>query len=88
MLVLHAADGSPESGPDGCLWHSCLCCVLIRTLTVAGGRLKTQPTASSGGLGLVIVQRILQLHGSEIQLVQLPDKGAVFRFQLFSAESA
>lgn len=38
--------------------------------------------SGSGGLGLVIVKRILQLHGSDIQLVRLPDKGAVFRFQL------
>jgi signal transduction histidine kinase len=36
----------------------------------------------SGGLGLVIVQRILQLHGSEIRLVRRPDRGAVLQFQL------
>jgi len=42
-------------------------------------------SASSGGLGLVIVKRILQLHGSDIRLVQQPDKGAVFRFQLGGA---
>jgi len=36
----------------------------------------------SGGLGLVIVQRILQLHGSEVQLAEEPGKGAVFRFTL------
>ena len=36
----------------------------------------------SGGLGLVIVQRILQLHGSEVQLVEEPRKGALFRFTL------
>ncbi|CAM4327051.1 HAMP domain-containing sensor histidine kinase [Comamonas aquatilis] len=41
--------------------------------------------SGSGGLGLVIVKRILQLHGSDIQLVRLPDKGAVFRFQLTGA---
>lgn len=35
-----------------------------------------------GGLGLVIVQRILQLHGSSIQLLQRAGKGAVFFFQL------
>ncbi|ABE42504.1 sensor histidine kinase [Polaromonas sp. JS666] len=40
----------------------------------AGGR--------SGGLGLVIVQRILQLHGSDIRLLQRAEKGAVFFFQL------
>ena len=42
--------------------------------------------SSSGGLGLVIVKRILQLHGSDIQLVPLPEKGVVLRFQLSSAE--
>ena len=36
----------------------------------------------SGGLGLMIVRRILQLHGSEIRLLPQPGKGAVFAFQL------
>ncbi|VTU14419.1 Adaptive-response sensory-kinase SasA [Variovorax sp. SRS16] len=36
----------------------------------------------SGGLGLVIVQKILQLHGSHIHLLQRADKGAVFSFEL------
>ncbi|MBU1359711.1 MAG: HAMP domain-containing histidine kinase [Gammaproteobacteria bacterium] len=36
----------------------------------------------SGGLGLVIVKRILQLHGSDIHLLPEPGKGAVFSFQL------
>ena len=36
----------------------------------------------SGGLGLVIVRRILQLHGSEIRLMPQTDKGTVFRFCL------
>jgi signal transduction histidine kinase len=40
----------------------------------AGGR--------AGGLGLVIVKRILQLHGSDIRLLQREDKGAVFSFLL------
>jgi signal transduction histidine kinase len=35
-----------------------------------------------GGLGLMIVSRILQLHGSHIQLVLRPGKGAVFTFGL------
>ncbi len=35
-----------------------------------------------GGLGLVIVQRMLQLNGSEIQLVDSDGAGAVFRFDL------
>ncbi|MET0543564.1 MAG: ATP-binding protein [Variovorax sp.] len=37
---------------------------------------------SGGGLGLMIVRRILQLHGSDIRLLPRPDKGAVFSFQL------
>jgi signal transduction histidine kinase len=36
----------------------------------------------SGGLGLLIVQRILQLHGSAIELLAVPRKGAVFQFTL------
>ena len=35
-----------------------------------------------GGLGLVIVQRILQLHDSTIRLVERPGRGAVFAFRL------
>ncbi len=47
----------------------------------------TRPAFSSsgsrgGGLGLMIVQRILQLHGSDIRLLQRPEKGAVFSFEL------
>ena len=47
----------------------------------------TRPASSSsggrsGGLGLMIVRRILQLHGSEIRLLPQPGKGAVFAFQL------
>jgi signal transduction histidine kinase len=36
----------------------------------------------NGGLGLLIVQRILQLHGSGIELLTVPGKGAVFQFML------
>jgi signal transduction histidine kinase len=35
-----------------------------------------------GGLGLMIVRRILQLHGSDIRLVRQPGRGAVFAFGL------
>ncbi|SAI69695.1 sensory transduction histidine kinases [Bordetella ansorpii] len=35
-----------------------------------------------GGLGLRIVHRILQLHGREIALLDLPGRGAAFRFSL------
>ncbi len=36
----------------------------------------------SGGLGLIIVNRILQLHGNNIELVPVAGKGAVLRFML------
>jgi signal transduction histidine kinase len=36
----------------------------------------------SGGLGLVIVQRILQLHGGEVRLAAARGKGAAFLFTL------
>ncbi len=36
----------------------------------------------SGGLGLIIVRRILQLHGSDIRLLPQAERGAVFRFCL------
>jgi signal transduction histidine kinase len=39
-----------------------------------------------GGLGLLIVHRILALHGSSIELQSEPGKGAVFRFRLDAAE--
>ncbi|MDA8444601.1 sensor histidine kinase [Paracidovorax valerianellae] len=35
-----------------------------------------------GGLGLVVVQRILALHGSDVALVERSGKGAVFAFRL------
>ena len=38
-----------------------------------------------GGLGLVIVQRILQLHQSEIRLVDREAPGALFQFDLPAA---
>jgi len=45
--------------------------------------LGTPPGGRRGGLGLMIVHRILQLHGSRIELVQpAPPRGAVFRFAL------
>ncbi|MBB5606319.1 MULTISPECIES: HAMP domain-containing sensor histidine kinase [unclassified Janthinobacterium] len=42
----------------------------------------------NGGLGLLIVQRILQLHGSAIELRSEPGKGAVFCFALQAAGRA
>jgi signal transduction histidine kinase len=44
--------------------------------------------AAAGGLGLVIVRRILQLHDSDIQLAQGSGRGAVFRFALNLAADA
>ena len=45
--------------------------------------LGTPPGSRRGGLGLMIVHRILQLHGSRIELVQPAQRrGAVFRFAL------
>jgi signal transduction histidine kinase len=53
------------------------------------GSLFRRPSQSAGlgdgGLGLVIVQRILQLHGSDIRLVREAGAGAVFRFELGTA---
>ena len=40
---------------------------------------------AAGGLGLLIVHRILQLHGSDIRLDEQPGSGAVFRFLLQTA---
>lgn len=37
---------------------------------------------TGGGLGLLIVQRMLKLHGSDIQLMTRAGRGAVFRFEL------
>ncbi|NWD52463.1 sensor histidine kinase [Pseudomonas gingeri] len=39
----------------------------------------------SGGLGLLIVRRILQLHDSQVRLLSIPEKGAVFYFELMAA---
>mgnify|MGYP003362134708 FL=1 len=36
----------------------------------------------AGGLGLMIVRRILQLHGSDIQLIEQPKRGACFQFSV------
>lgn len=57
--------------------------LFMRPVFMSGSR---TDSSRSGGLGLVIVQRILQLHGSDIQRVQLPGKGAVFCFQLSGTE--
>lgn len=47
-----------------------------------------RPAANDGGgLGLVIVQRMLQLNGSDIQLDDRRGPGAVFRFDLPAAQA-
>ncbi len=51
-----------------------------RPFTVGGAR-------RAGGLGLRIVHRILELHGSRIELLDTPEQGASFRF-LLSASPA
>jgi signal transduction histidine kinase len=49
--------------------------LFLRAFNIGGSR-------RDGGLGLRIVHRILQLHGREIQLIDLPGRGASFRFSL------
>lgn len=49
--------------------------LFLRPFTLGGSR-------RDGGLGLSIVHRILQLHGRDIQLIDLPGRGATFRFSL------
>ncbi|APC17663.1 two-component sensor histidine kinase [Pseudomonas frederiksbergensis] len=49
--------------------------LFLRPFNIGGAR-------RDGGLGLRIVHRILQLHGREIHLVDMPGQGATFRFSL------
>ncbi|WP_025109256.1 HAMP domain-containing sensor histidine kinase [Pseudomonas sp. H1h] len=49
--------------------------LFLRPFNIGGAR-------RDGGLGLRIVHRILQLHGREIQLLDVPGRGATFRFSL------
>ena len=49
--------------------------LFLRPFNIGGAR-------RDGGLGLRIVHRILQLHGLEIQLIDVPGRGATFRFTL------
>jgi signal transduction histidine kinase len=53
--------------------------LFVRPLLGSGGAISR---VGGGGFGLMIVQRILQLHGSQIQLLQRPGTGAVFMFEL------
>lgn len=38
-----------------------------------------------GGVGLIIVQRMLQLHGSEVTVIPAKPQGSIFRFELDAA---
>ncbi|WP_447788449.1 sensor histidine kinase [Pseudomonas farris] len=49
--------------------------LFLRPFNIGGAR-------RDGGLGLRIVHRILQLHGREIHLIDIPGRGATFRFSL------
>ncbi|MBV6822259.1 HAMP domain-containing sensor histidine kinase [Pseudomonas sp. PD9R] len=54
--------------------------LFLRPFNIGGAR-------RDGGLGLRIVHRILQLHGREIQLIDVPGRGATFRFTLAVEEA-
>jgi signal transduction histidine kinase len=49
--------------------------LFLRPFNIGGAR-------RDGGLGLRIVHRILQLHGRDIQLLEVSGRGATFRFSL------
>jgi signal transduction histidine kinase len=67
-VLVQVADTGPGIAPD-----------VRRTLFV---RAAAAPGRDGGGLGLMIVRRILQLHGSDIELLDRPGHGAVFAFAL------
>ncbi|MGE8066924.1 HAMP domain-containing sensor histidine kinase [Pseudomonas sp. NPDC089569] len=54
--------------------------LFLRPFNLGGAR-------RDGGLGLRIVHRILQLHGRDIQLIDVPGRGATFRFSLAMDEA-
>ncbi|MEJ8837472.1 sensor histidine kinase [Ramlibacter sp. AN1133] len=66
VQVADTGPGVPESLREG----------LFDRPPIASGR------RTGGGLGLLIVRRILQLHGSDIQLVTAAGQGAVFEFRV------
>ncbi|MCF4995901.1 HAMP domain-containing protein [Pseudomonas syringae] len=49
--------------------------LFLRPFNIGGAR-------RDGGLGLRIVHRILELHGRDIRLLDMPGRGATFRFSL------
>lgn len=70
MLMLEVSDsgpGIPQELRDG---------LFIRPSILHSSR------RTEGGLGLMIVRQILQLHGSDIRLVDIPGRGASFHFGL------
>ncbi|MEY8876140.1 MAG: ATP-binding protein [Leptothrix sp. (in: b-proteobacteria)] len=84
-IAVRLARGEPARGESG---------VLVEVSDTGPGIpldlqpvLFTRPAFASGserggGLGLMIVRRILQLHGSDIRLLRQPGRGAVFAFAL------
>lgn len=68
-VALTVADSGPGIAPE-----------LLENLFRAPFR--SAPDGRNGGLGLLIVQRILQLHGSAIELLHGERQGAAFRFTL------
>lgn len=55
---------------------------LRSTLFVRPAVFSPHGDSQRGGLGLLIVQRILQLHGSQVELLDAQPNGAAFRFAL------
>lgn len=68
---VHITVGDSGPGIDAGLREG----LFLRAFTIGGAR-------RDGGLGLRIVHRILQLHGQEIRLVDVPGRGATFSFAL------
>jgi signal transduction histidine kinase len=60
----------------------------VRSQLFTRAAFSTGHPSANGGLGLLIVKRILRLHDSDIELLQRPDAGAVFRFQLSAPPTA
>jgi signal transduction histidine kinase len=65
----HVSDTGPGIAPE--LREG----LFLRPFNIGGAR-------RDGGLGLRIVHRILQLHGREIQLLDIGGRGATFQFSL------
>ncbi|WP_133650414.1 sensor histidine kinase [Paraburkholderia flava] len=69
VTVSDTGPGIPEAMREG---------LFQRPFTAAGSH-------RGGGLGLLVVQRMLQLNRSEVRLVEEAGKGTVFRFELAAA---